>query len=267
MLLTALVISMLTHRVRTQSLAAQRAWERAEAEMLRNTLLLSVSHDLRTPIACITGAATSLLEAGDKLPPAARGQMLDIIYTESGRMERLINNLLDMTRLESGGMTLKRDWHHLQEITGSALRHLSTRLQSRPVQTRFPPDLPLVFVDGIALEQVLVNLLDNAVEYTPPDAPIEIEARATAAQVLLEIADRGPGLPHEGTERVFEKFYRASSVSGEKREGFGLGLAICRAIVEAHGGGISAGNRDGGGAVFRIAFPRTQAPPQVDGTA
>jgi K+-sensing histidine kinase KdpD len=269
MLLTALVISTLTHRVRTHSLAARVAWERAEAEFLRNTLLSGVSHDLRTPLAAITGAASTVIEAGDGLTAGARAEMLETIYTEAERMERLITNLLDMTRLESGGLALRREWQPVSEVVGSALNHVERRLGGREVRTDVPADLPLVYVDAVAIEQVLVNLVDNAVEHTPAGGPVEVAARAVGAGVELEVADRGPGLPAGAEARVFEKFFRARAGAGAggSGRGIGLGLAICKGIVEAHGGRMSAENRAGGGAVFRITLPRTGTPPQVDGTA
>src|SRR5687767_9430254 len=143
MLLTALTISTLTHRVREQADAARQAWERAEIEFLRNTLLSGVSHDLRTPLSAITGAASTLIETGDRLAPAARAEMLDTIYSEAERMERLINNLLDMTRLESGGLRLRKEWHSLHEVLGAALQHVEGRLRGREVRTDLPTDLPL----------------------------------------------------------------------------------------------------------------------------
>jgi two-component system sensor histidine kinase KdpD len=277
MLLTALVISTLTYRVRTQSQAAREAWERAEAEFLRNTLLSSVSHDLRTPISAIIGAA-GVLEVADrkKLPASAREELLAVIGTESERMERLVNNLLDMTRLESGGLVLRREWQHLPEVIGSALRHLEKRLRDRDVKTRIAADLPLVSMDAVAIEQALVNLIDNAVQYAPASAPIEVEARATDSKVIVEIADHGPGLPAGAEHRVFEKFFRVPGVAAGRsepgRKGLGLGLAICKGIIEAHGGRITAGNRPGGGtvgsgAVFTIELPRSANEPHVDGTA
>lgn len=258
MLLTALTISTLTHRVREQAAAARQAWERAEVEFLRNTLLSGVSHDLRTPLSAITGAASTLIETGESLAPAARAEMLDTIYSEAERMERLINNLLDMTRLESGGPTVRKEWHSLHEMVGSALQHVERRLRGREVRTDLPPDLPLVQVDGVAIEQVLVNLLDNAAEYVPASSPLEVSARAGDAEVTVEVADRGPGLPPGTEQRVFQKFFGAGT--GSSRRGVGLGLAICRGIVEAHGGAISASNRPGGGAAFRFTLPRSGAP-------
>jgi two-component system sensor histidine kinase KdpD len=263
MLLTALVISTLTHRVRMQAEVARQAWERVEAEFLRNTLLSGVSHELRTPLAAITGAVSSILETGEGMAPASRAELLQTIYAESERMERLITNLLDMTRLESGGLRLKKEWAPLHEVVGSVLHHLDRRLRGRALKTDLPADLPLVLMDGPAIEQVLTNLVDNAVEYTPIDSPIEIVARVRGGTLVVEVADRGPGLPPGTEARVFDKFFRA----GDANRGIGLGLAISRGIVEAHGGTMSADNRAGGGACFRMTLPLDAAPPVVDSTA
>ena len=266
MLLTALTISTLAHHAADRAQEARAAWERVETEFLRNTLLSGVSHDLRTPLAAITGAASTLMETSDRLTPQARAEMLDTIYEEAERMERLINNLLDMTRLESGGLVVKKEWQPLQEVVGSALHHLDRRLRGHAVDVNLPGDLPLVQIDGLAIEQVLVNLLDNAVEYTPPDAAIAIRASAADGEVAIEVADRGPGLPVGAEKRVFEKFFHAHS-QGRSRRGIGLGLAICRGIVQAHGGTIRAENRPGGGAVFRFTLPRNGEVPRVDSSA
>jgi two-component system sensor histidine kinase KdpD len=263
MLLTALTISTLVHRDRARAAEARVAWERAESEFLRNTLLSGVSHDLRTPLAAITGAASTLIEAGDAAPPATRAEMLDTIYTEAERMDRLVNNLLDMTRLESGGLVLRREWQPLHEAVGSALRHVDRRLAGRAVTVNLPADLPLVRIDDVAIEQVLVNLIDNALEYTPAGTAIEISALAREGAVVIEVADRGPGVPAGTEARVFEKFFRAHAPASGRR-GTGLGLAICRGIVEGHGGTIGVENRAGGGAAFRFTLPATDPPPPVD---
>jgi two-component system sensor histidine kinase KdpD len=171
-----------------------------------------------------------------------------------------------MTRLEAGGLVLKREWQPLNEVIGSALRHLDRRLGGREVKVDLPPDLPLVHIDAIAVEQVLVNLIDNALEYTPPGSPLEISGRNGDADgaVVVEVADRGPGLPPGAEKRVFEKFFRAQPQGAPPRRGIGLGLAIGRGVVEAHGGVISAFNRPGGGAVFRFTLPRNGTPPALD---
>jgi len=244
---------------------ARQAWERVEAEFLRNTLLSGVSHELRTPLAAITGAASALADTGGALPADARSAMLETIQSEAERMERLVNNLLDMTRLEAGGLALKREWQPIQEVVGAALHHLDRRLRGRTVHTDLATDLPLTHIDGTSVEQVIVNLLDNAVEYTPSDSPIDLRARPDEGDgLIIEVADRGPGLPPGTERRVFEKFFRASPAN--TRRGIGLGLAICRAIVEAHGGTITAANRSGGGAVFRFTLPRRSTPPKIDST-
>jgi two-component system sensor histidine kinase KdpD len=261
MLLTALVISTLTHRARQQSELARQAWERTETEFLRNTLLSGVSHELRTPLSAIAGAASGLCEHDDgSLSPETRAELLDIIRTEADRMERLVGNLLDMTRLESGGLVVKKEWVPLAEVVGSALRRMERRLGDRPVRTDIPPDLPMVHADAVLLEQVLSNLIDNVIEYSPPASPVEISAvsnRDGNGSVVIEIADRGPGLPPGTERRVFEKFFRA--YPAETRRGVGLGLAIVRGIVEAHGGNVTAENRAGGGAVFRVSLPASSA--------
>ncbi len=262
MLLTALVISELTHRVRAQSEAARAAWERAEAEFLRNTLLSGVSHELRTPLSGITGAASALIEAGDQLSAESRTQMLDTIASEAERMERLIKNLLDMTWLEAGGLKLNREWQPLQEVVGSALHRMTRRLAGRAVTTNVPSDLPLVQIDAVLIEQLLINLLDNAMQYTPAESAIEIAARQNGAAIEVEVADHGPGIPAGTEDRVFQKFFRAGQKANQR--GMGLGLAICRGIVEAHGGTIRASNRPAGGASFQFNLPLFPGAPRID---
>ena len=224
---------------------------------MRNTLLSTVSHDLRTPLAAITGAATTLRDDWASVPAAQRKELLETVCEEAERLERLVGNLLDMTRVEAGGLRLKREWVPLEELIGAALTRLEPRLTGRPIHTALPEDLPLVSVDPVLLQQVLVNLLENAAKYTPPGSAIDIEAEAAEATVVLRVADHGPGIAAGDEERVFEKFYRGAQVGGH---GVGLGLAICRGIVEAHGGTIRAESRPGGGALFRIALPLGRAP-------
>jgi two-component system sensor histidine kinase KdpD len=242
---------------------ARAAWERVEAEFLRNTLLSGVSHELRTPLAGITGAATALVETGDGLSPEARGELLETVIGEAERMDRLVNNLLDMTRLEAGGLRLNREWQPIQDVIGSALHALERRLHGREIKTYLQPNLPMVYIDALAIEQVLANLLDNAIEYTPAGSAIEIMARASGQDVTIEVADHGPGLPVGTEKRVFDKFFRAAKP--ESRRGIGLGLAICRGIVESHGGTISAANRPEGGAVFAFTLPPGAGAPELRG--
>lgn len=241
---------------------ARQAWERVESELLRNTLLSGVSHELRTPLAAITGAVSALQEPRD-LTEDTRVQLLRSIADEADRMERLITNLLDMTRLESGGLVMKKDWQDIREIIASAVRRMDRHLHGREVSMFLPEDLPLVQADAVAMEQVLMNLLDNAVQYTPAASPLEIRA-AGDSELVVEVSDHGPGLVPGTEKRVFEKFFRSQPAAN--RRGIGLGLAICKGIIEAHGGTISAMNRVGGGAVFRFTLPLPLQPPKVDRT-
>jgi two-component system sensor histidine kinase KdpD len=237
---------------------AQAVEVRMEAERLRNSLLSSVSHDLRTPLATIIGAATTLLEQGERLDTATRRDLLDSVREEADRLNRLVQNLLQMTRLESGEVALRKQWHSIEEVIGAALRRLDKRLAGRRITTRVLPDLPLVPMDDVLIEQVLVNLLDNAIKYTPPGSPLDIVATATEEAVTVEVADRGPGVPPGQEEKIFDKFYRARSDDGR---GAGLGLAICRGVVRAHGGRIWAQNLPGGGVSFLFTLPLGEAPP------
>jgi two-component system sensor histidine kinase KdpD len=237
---------------------AQASQVRMETERLRNSLLSSVSHDLRTPLATITGAATTILESGSHLDQRTQHELLESIRDEADRLNRLVQNLLEMTRLESGALELHRDWHPLEEVVGAALGRVAKSLGTRRVTVNIPPDLPLVAIDDVLIEQVLVNLLDNAIKYTPPDSAIRILVSATDQRVTVEVADHGPGLPKGQEARVFEKFYRAAS---DDRRGAGLGLAICRGVVAAHGGRIWAHNLPEGGVAFLFTLPLTDPPP------
>ncbi|MEO8369012.1 MAG: DUF4118 domain-containing protein [Candidatus Solibacter sp.] len=231
--------------------AAEEARVQMQTEAMRSSLLSAVSHDLRTPLASITGAATTLRSQGERISPETRNELLDSIADEAERLGRLVANLLDITRLESG-VELRCDGYPLEEIVGSVLQRMERQLRNRPVETRLPENLPLVYVDDVLTGQLLVNLLENADKYTPEGTPIELEAEATEDAVVLEIRDRGPGFAEGDERRIFEKFYRRNA---KGVRGVGLGLPICRAIVEAHRGRIEAFNRAGGGAVFRIHLP------------
>jgi two-component system sensor histidine kinase KdpD len=237
---------------------AQASQVRMETERLRNSLLSSVSHDLRTPLATITGAATTILESESRLDQRTQHELLESIRDEADRLNRLVHNLLEMTRLESGALELRRDWHPLEEVIGAALGQLAKSLGAGRVTVSIPPDLPLVSIDDVLIEQVFVNLLDNAIKYTPPDSAIRIIVTATDSSVIAEVADHGPGLPKGQETRVFDKFYRAAP---DGRRGAGLGLAICRGIVLAHGGRIWAHNLPEGGVAFLFTLPLTDPPP------
>ena len=240
---------------------AQRAQVEVETERLRNSLLSSVSHDLRTPLASITGAASSLLEARGQVDEASRRDLLETIYEEAFRLNRLVANLLDMTRLESGALKVKKEWFPIEEVIGGALTRLEGSLSGRLVRTDVPDDLPLAPFDALLIEQVLVNLIENAVKYTPSESEISISAAADAETLTVEVSDRGPGIPPGDAARVFEKFQRLDG-RGQKG-GVGLGLTICRGIVTTHGGTMSVFNREGGGATFRFTLPIEGQPPSV----
>jgi len=241
------------------ALAAHDAELRVETEELRNSLLSSVSHDLRTPLAAISGAGTSLL-AQDSLDATTKQELLATIVDESQRLSRLVENLLDMTRLESGKLQLHPQWHVLEEIVGGALARVRKLLADHPVEVALPEDLPLISVDGLLLEQVLVNLLENAARYTPPGTSISITAARQAETLSLVVRDHGPGLAKGEEERLFEKFYQSPDRRPDSRRGVGLGLAICRAIIEAHHGTITARNTEPNGALFEIHLPLLDPP-------
>lgn len=238
---------------------ARDAALRAKTEQLRASLLSAVSHDLRTPLAAITGAATSLRDDGNLEAPT-RTELVAAICDEAERLERLVANLLDMTRLESGASAPRRDWVPFDEIVGSALSRLEKRLEGREVEVDVQDDLPLLFVDPVLFEQLVLNLLENATKYTPARSPIDLAAHVAGDAIVIEVRDRGPGLRAGDEERIFEKFHRGHHPGVA---GVGLGLPICRAIADAHGGSIVALSRPGGGAIFRVALPITPGAPPV----
>jgi len=237
---------------------ARRARLRVETEQLRNSLLSSVSHDLRTPLAVVTGSTSALLEEDGPKDPKVRRELLQTAHDESLRLNRLVRNLLDMTRLEAGALRVQKEPQPIEEVVGAALGRMEDRLHGREVHADIPLDMPLVPYDSALVEQVLINLLENATKYAPAGTPIDVSARVKDDEIEIDVADRGPGVdPHEH-ERVFEKFYRAREGEGG---GVGLGLTICRGIVSAHGGRIWVEDRPGGGAVFRFTLPLEKKVP------
>jgi two-component system sensor histidine kinase KdpD len=236
-----------------------------ETERLQTALLNSISHDLRTPLAVIAGASSSLAEKGESLTPRERTELARSIYEQSNEMGHLVVNVLEMTRLEAGGITPLLEWHALGEIVGSALHRLGERLAQHPVSVDISRNLPLVRVDAGLIEQVLVNLLENAAKYTPPGTPVRIGAVAYGGELIVSVEDQGPGLPPGDADALFGKFQRG--VPEGAVGGVGLGLAICRAIVKLHRGRIWADRRparkpgtNSGGAAFRFALPLEPAP-------
>jgi len=230
-----------------------------EAERLRNSLLSSISHDLRTPLATIVGSASTLVEEDGTLEAKDKLELSRAIYDEAQRMSSLVNNILDMARLDAGAIELNKQWYPLEEIIGAVLTRLQKRLADRPVTVKLPPGIPMIYVDAVMIEQVLVNLLENILRYTPEGSPVEIMAEASSFAVEISVADQGPGIPKGIENKLFEKFYRVQREAAQS--GVGLGLAICRAIIEAHGGSIQAQNRPAGGAVFSFIIPLDHTPP------
>jgi two-component system sensor histidine kinase KdpD len=245
---------------------AQEAAVSIRSERLKNALLSSVSHDLRTPLSVITGSATALAESQGLLDPTTRAELARAIADEAESLSRVVTNLLDVSRLEAGHVKLRTEPHAVEDLFGTALAAMQRRLVAHPTTSDVAPDCPPVAVDPVLFQSVLVNLLDNAVKYTPPGTPITLRAhgfvppivddgddRPRGPRVEIVVADRGPGLEAGELERVFEKFVRGTAHGSQR--GVGLGLTICKQIVEAHGGTIRARARDGGGAEFVVTLP------------
>ncbi len=233
--------------------STRQAQLESEAERLKASLLSAVTHDLQTPLAAISGSAESLLLPDAANDPRTHDMLAQNIRDEAARLSRLLDNLLRLTRLESGAVRLRKEPTPLEEIVGTALSRMEKSLAERPVTISLPEDLPMPPLDGLLMEQLLVNLLENVAKYAPAGSPVQIAAHRAGEAVELIVADRGPGIPPEALERVFEIFYRGP---GEKHpRGYGLGLAICRAVAVAHGGNIRAENRPKGGARFIVTLP------------
>jgi two-component system sensor histidine kinase KdpD len=239
---------------------AQSATVQIETERLRNSLLGALSHDLRTPLAGLVGLADSLALSRPPLS-AEQAEIATELQGAAMRMSAQVDNLLDMARIESGAVRLRRDWHSLEEIVGSAVRACARVTAPRTLVTDLPADLPLVECDAVLIERVFVNLLENAAKYTPKTASIRISARAGDGRLRIAVADDGPGIRTGQEAAIFEKFTRGARESSIA--GVGLGLAICKAIVEAHGGTIAAANAAGGGAAFSFTLP-LGTPPAVE---
>ncbi|MEZ4730040.1 MAG: sensor histidine kinase KdpD [Caldilineaceae bacterium] len=240
--------------------AARQSALLQESERLHTTLLNSISHELRTPLATITGAADILANPATRADGPTRQALLTDVHDAAQRLNHLVENLLDMSRLDAGRLQIKRDWCVVSDVVGVAVQRLHSCLAQRPLTLAIPPDLPLVQMDFVLMEQVLINLLHNICNYTPPGTPVAIQAQIKDGWLWLTVADRGPGIPPELVERIFDKFYR---VPGTATGGTGLGLSICRGLVHAHGGELLAANRAEGGAQFTIQLPAATAPPPV----
>src|SRR5712692_1854353 len=226
-------------------------------DALRAALLSSVSHDLRTPLTAIKAAASSLLQEDVQWDDETKRGFAHSIEREADRLNRLVGNLLDMSRIEEGALKPEKEWYSLKALIHDVLGRLKPLLEGRTVLTHLPDDLLLVELDYMQIDQVLTNLIENAVRYTPPKSPIEVSAYTEYKQVILSVADRGPGIPPADLERVFDKFYRVlhSRHPGSYPTGSGLGLAVCKGLVEAHGGRIWMKLREGGGLVAFVMLP------------
>jgi two-component system sensor histidine kinase KdpD len=251
MLAVGLIVSRLTETVRARAEAQAELALQAETERIRNALLASISHDLRTPLAVIAGASSGLAERGERMSADERQALATSIFHQAHDMSELVSKVLQMTRLESGTITLERDWCSIAEIAGAVLRRLKPRLADHMVMVEVPDDLPLARLDAMLIEQALGNLLENAARHTPPRTLVRLRAQAAGGELVVSVEDFGPGLPQGDPERLFDKF----------QQGTGLGLAICRAIARLHGGRIWAERLPGVGTAFRFALPLEPQPP------
>ncbi len=238
---------------------AAEAQRYSQTERLRTALLSSISHDLRTPLVTIIGAVSSLQALGSQLPAGDREDLLDQVAVEAARLNRHIQNLLDMTRLGYGAVAIRREWIDTGDLIESARDRLAARLTDVPVTVEIDPGAALIHADPTLIEQCLVNLLDNAARYAPPGTAVALRATRQGDITTLSVADRGPGVAPELRERIFEMFFRVEA--GDRRgEGTGLGLAIVRGFTEAMGGSVRVEEGPAGGAVFAIDLPQPALP-------
>lgn len=243
------------------AVSASDARLRAETEQVRSTLLSGVSHDLKTPLAAIAGASSTLLQL-DPTTTGTRRELLDTIADEAVRLNRLLENILQIARLDAGAVAPNKQWHVLEDLIGSALRRAQPLLDRHRVEVRLPTEMSLLFVDGLLIEQVFTNLLENAARYTPAGSHVIISANTQGREFVIMVADDGPGLPPGSAEMIFDRFYRGATGPDAGR-GSGLGLAICRAIIHLHGGTVRAANRPQGGSEFTIRLPLADDPPRL----
>ena len=245
-LIVGLVVSTFASKAREQAI-------RAETEKLQTALLNSISHDLRTPLVSITGALSTLLENSSTLSEETRKDLLENAHEESEHLNRLVGNLLDMTRVEAGTLKVNSKPVELRDVIGSALQQLKEKTEKREVRIVIAHELPEIPMDFTLMMRVFINLIDNALKYSPPDTAVDITAKKVEDKAVIEIKDRGFGVPSEDLKRIFDKFFRA--VKPRKITGTGLGLSICKGIVEAHKGTIRAENNADMGATFSVTLP------------
>lgn len=243
--------------------AAEQGRLLAESERLSRTLLNSISHELRTPLAAIT-SATSTLADGSNASEELRRAMIGEIQEAGARLNRVVGNLLDVTRLESGQIRPRLDWHDARDLVQTTLQELRRELAGHPVKTNLPGEPLLARFDFSLMQHALANLLLNAAAHTPTATPIDVQAQLADSSLSLAVADRGPGIPREVLPRIFDKFFRGT---GTPAGGSGLGLTIVKGFVEAHGGSVAAENRPSGGAIFTLRLPQTEKPPAIESAA
>jgi two-component system sensor histidine kinase KdpD len=248
--------------------SAAAARESAQSQAIRNTLLAAISHDHRTPLATILGAASSLHDQDERLTPDQRRRLAATIVDEATQLARLTDNTLQLARLDAPGLALHKDWESVEEIVGTVLRRLRQRGETRRVKAQLEPGLPLVRCDAVLLVQLLENLVDNAFKYGGEPEQVEIQARRAGDRLTLAVCDRGPGVPPEWRARIFDSFQRipdtrapASATEAPARRGAGVGLAVCRAIARAHGGDLAFRPRAHGGSRFECSLPLELPPP------
>lgn len=258
MLAVALIISHLVESIRRQAAAQAALAIEAETERIRSALLASISHDLRTPLAVMAGASSSLAESGERLDAAERTALAKSIFDQAREMSESVAKVLQMTRLETGTIKVDRDWAALNDIVGSALSRLSERMAAHRLIVELPDDLPLVRVDAMLIEQALGNLLENCAKHTPAGTVVRVRAQRQAGEIMVTVEDYSGGLSNGEHERVFAKFHHGSVEGGGTD--IGLGLAICRAIVRLHGGQAWAERVPAGGTAFRFTLPLEEVP-------
>lgn len=258
MLVVGLVTSVLASRVRREMQSTAQAAISANEERIRSSLLASLSHDLRTPLAVIAGSASSLRENKDRMSKEQQDELLETIYSRSLSMSTEVSDLLEMTRLHSGRVLLDKQWYPLEELIGAALERCRPSLLGREVTVKLPQEVCLVHVDGVLMEKLFVNLIENAAMHTPANTPVAITGYRDRETLMVSVQDRGPGLRPGLEDLVFEKFERGAPEGAST--GSGLGLSICRAIAELHGISIGARNLAAGGAEFTVHFPVERAP-------
>jgi len=240
----------------------QAAQIEAETERIRSAVLSSVSHDLRSPLAVIGSAASTLVEHGDRLGEPARAEMSRIINEEARRLNELLKSLLDVTRLQAGGLKVSREWESLEEVIGSVLRRVNERTKGHHLRINMPSDLPLLQLDAILVEQALLNLVDNSFKHAFSQQAVEIDVSVLVEEVLVSVTDHGKGVGEDEVTKIFDKFYRKEDAPGG---GLGLGLTIARGIVQVHGGRIWAQHTPGGGLTVKLTLPLSPTPPRMAG--